>query len=187
MNTTTTRRALVVLTLLVSASLAVAGSIEKEPGYIDLDWIEIPDDADEIHDIDLTTMLIDLADDAREEGEAELAELLGVIRSVRLRAFSLTDRNELTEKTVQKMLEQLEKSDWNRMIYMKSGDEVVSVSTLRHDGDTVGLTVVAYDPEDGAVFINVVGDLDFGTLLRLASEYDMDDLDEMISEHKYVE
>ena len=186
MNTKTTLAALALLAVL-TAGPALAGSIDDEPGCVDLDWIEIPRHADEIHDIDLTSMLIELADDAREDGEAELAELLSVIRSVRLLAFSLDDGDDRTEKAVEKLLDQLDKDDWNRMIYTKSRDELVSVNSFRHDGRTVALTVVAYEPGEGAAFINVVGELDLATLIRLASEYDLDDLDAMVSDHERME
>lgn len=187
MSTKTTLTALALLAVLATAGPAFAGSIDDEPGYVDLDWIEIPRDADEVHDIDLTSMLIELADDARADGETELAELLSVIRSVRLLAFSLDDDDERTEKAVEKLLDQLDEDDWNRMIYTKSRDELVSVNSFRHDGRTVALTVVAYEPGDGAAFINVVGELDLASLIRLASEYDLDDLDAMVSDHKHVE
>ena len=46
----------------------------------------------------------------------------------------------------------------------------------------VGIVVVAYEPGDGAVFVNVVGDLDLATLLGLAGEFDFDDLDDYLEE-----
>mgnify|MGYP000337881574 CR=1 FL=1 len=64
------------LLLLMAALPTLADNIKNDPGYIDLSWIEIPDDADEIQDIDLTSMLDDLADDAREDGEDDLADLI---------------------------------------------------------------------------------------------------------------
>ena len=48
---------------LICAGTALAEKLEDMPGYIDLEWISIPDDADEIHDIDLGPVLLGIAAD----------------------------------------------------------------------------------------------------------------------------
>ena len=60
----------------------------KEPGYVDLEWIRIPDDADEIKDIDLSPMLMSFAQDAKENGDDALVQALAMVRSLRVKAFS---------------------------------------------------------------------------------------------------
>jgi len=179
----TTPRILRLATLaavLFAAPLAAAGALKDEPGYLDLEWIAIPSDADEIRDVDLSTMLVDIAADAEKEGDHELAEALAMIRSVRVKSFSVKSADDAKlAKDVEKVLAQLEKGDWNRLIYVKDDEEQVTVSTKRHENKTVGLVVVAYSPGDEVTFVNVVGDLDIARLLKLAGSVDLDDLDEL--------
>ena len=61
-----TPRTIVVLALLAAfaAGAAQAADLEQEPGYVDLEWVAIPDDAEEIQDIDLTPMLLSMAKDS---------------------------------------------------------------------------------------------------------------------------
>lgn len=171
--------------LLIMALPALAGDVTKEPGYVDLSFIDIPDDAAEVQDIDLTAMLVTLADDARAEGEADLADLLAMVRSVRVKAFSVGADDGAVKQSVDRVMKKLDQDKWTRIIYVKDDDETVSVSTKTDkDGNIVGLTVVMFEPGDSVGFVNVVGDINLGKLLTLASRFDMDDLDEYIEDYE---
>jgi hypothetical protein len=159
--------------LLVAAAPAAA---DEPPGFVDLSWIEIPADAREIQDVDLTVMLADLAADARAEGEDQLADLLGTITSLRVKAYSLDGPHEASREAAARVLEQLEDGGWSRILYLKDGEETMSVSTYREDGHLVGVTAVAYEPGGQVGFVNVVGNLDLGHLLRLARDGDLAEL-----------
>ncbi len=179
-----TLRTLAIAALLLMALSAVAAaSIANDPGYFDLEWIEIPDDAEEVQDIDLSAMLTEVAAKARNEGDDELARALAMVRSVRVKAFSLEYKDRETEAMVDRVTDELKEGGWNRLIYVKDGDEMVTVSSMHVDGNMVGLVVVAYEPGDGVVFANVVGDLDLATLMGLAGEFDLDDIDEYMEMH----
>ena len=128
-------------------------------------------------------MLSEVAADAREEGDTDLADVLAMVRSVRVRAFSMADEDPTVTAVVERANERLKEADWNRLIYVKDGDESVTVSSMHEEGQMVGIVVVAYEPGDGAFFVNVVGDLDLATLLGLAGEFDFDDLDEYLDEY----
>ncbi|MBU2502551.1 DUF4252 domain-containing protein [bacterium] len=168
------------LTALLATGLATASDLDKEPGYLDLEWIKIPADAEEVKDIDLSAMLLSIAAEADEAGDPELAKALTMIKGVRVKAFSLEDEDDETAGTVQKITDKLEKGGWNRLIYSKDGQEVTSVSTKRVDGKMVGLVLVYYSPGDEAAFVNVVGDLDLGTMFRLAQHFDSEEFEAMI-------
>jgi len=170
--------------LLIVALPALASDITKEAGYVDLSFIDIPGDAAEVQDIDLTAMLVTLADDARAEGEADLADLLAMVRSVRVKAFSVGDDDASVKQSVDRVMKKLDQDKWTRIIYVKDDDETVSVSTKTDkNGNIVGLTVVMFEPGDSVGFVNVVGDINLGKLLSLASRFDMDDLDEYIEDY----
>lgn len=163
------------------AAAAPADDVTGEPGYLDLEWIKIPANAREIHDIDLSSVLLGLAADAQKSGDGDLAAALAMIHSVRVKAFSVTDQDAgEIEKAVAKVAGRLEKEDWARLIYVKSDEETVTVSTKRHQGELVGLMVVVYEPGDEVVFANVVGDLDLAALFELAQTFGGEDLDHLL-------
>ena len=85
-------RTLIAAVLLVAALVTISlADVTREPGYFDLEWIEIPADAEEIQDIDLTAVLSEVAADARAEGDKDLADVLAMVRSVRVKGFSMAD------------------------------------------------------------------------------------------------
>jgi hypothetical protein len=180
----TTLRTITLATLLLVALTTLAhADVTKEPGYFDLEWIQIPDGADEIQDIDLSAVLTEVAANAREEGDDELAEVLAMVRSVRVKAFSVRANDLQTQEAVDRANQMLREGGWNRLIFVKDGDESVTVSSMHQDGLMVGLAAVMYEPGDGAAFINVVGDLDLATMLGLAGEFDLDDLDDIMDDY----
>ncbi len=106
-----------------------------------------------------------------------------MVRSLRVKAFSVTPEMDAEmAKTVTKVTDRMKKDKWKRLIYVKDKDETISINTRYADGKLVGLMLVAYEPGDSAAFVNVVGDLDLGTLLRLAGDIDSDNLEGMLDE-----
>ena len=189
MNTPrTVLAALLALGLLAAGTAPAAEDLAKEPGYVDLEWIEIPADADEIKDIDLSPMLLSFAKEAHEKGDDALVQALAMVRSLRVKAFSVSaSRDAQVSETVAKVTDRLKRDDWKRLIYVKNDEETISVNT-RYDGDQlVGLMLVAYEPGDSVAFVNVVGDLDLATLLGLAGEIDGDNLQDLLEDLEDVD
>ena len=166
---------------LLCAGGALAGNVADEPGYIDLEWIVIPDDAAEIQDIDLGPILGGISADAKEKGDDALVQVLAMIRSIRVKSYSIEDGgNESAKMAVDKVTANMKQDDWKRLIYMKDGDETVSVNTKYDGPDLVGLMIVNYQPDDSVTYVNVVGDLDLGTLIGLAKQIDHDSIEDML-------
>ena len=181
MNTPRTTLLITLLFCLLFAGGALAANVEDEPGYMDLEWIVIPADASEIQDIDLGPILGGISADAKEKGDDALVQVLAMIRSIRVKSFSIEDGgDESVKMAVDKVTAKMEKDDWKRLIYMKDGDETVSVNTKYDGPDLVGLMIVNYEPDDSVAFVNVVGDLDLGTLIGLAKQIDHDSIEDML-------
>jgi len=179
----------IALTLcLLCSGLALAGNVEKEVGYIDLEWIVIPDDASEFQDIDLGPILGNLAQDAEDKGDDALVQALSMVRSIRVKAFSIEDGSGTeVEKSVEQVRAKLKKEGWKNLFNMKDGDETVLVTTKYDGEDMVGLMIVTYEPGDSVAFVNVVGDLDLGTLISLAQKIDHDSIEDMLEGLEGVE
>jgi len=182
MNTRRGLCSLVLLTALLAGGMAVADDLRKQPGYVDLEWIEIPDDAEEIRDIDLGPALISAAANAEKRGETELYEAFQMIRSIRVVSFTMDDEEPEIDKAVDRISRELKKKDWRRLIYLRDDEEIVSVSTKSVDDEMVGLMVLAYEPGREASFVNVVGDLDLAYLLGMAGKLHGESLDDFIDE-----
>ena len=181
-----TLRVALVTTLILglAAGSAAALKLEDAPGYVDLEWIEIPDTADEIQDIDLSPVLLDMARDAEQADDPDLAKALSMVHSIRVKAWSLdNDGNEDAGKAVARVTSRLKEDGWKRLVYFKDDEETVAVSTYYDGDDMTGLMLVAYEPGDSVAFVNVVGDLDLGTLFKLASRIDSDGLEDLIDEY----
>ncbi len=182
-----TPRTIVVLALLAAfaAGAAQAADLEQEPGYVDLEWVAIPDDAEEIQDIDLTPMLLSMAKDAEEDDDDALMLALTMVRSIRVKAWSMDDEDARTGDAVDRITTQLKKDDWKRLVYVKNKDETVVVNAKYVDDDMVGLMLVVHEPGDSVAFVNVVGDLDLATLFKLAGMIESEELEEMIGAHSH--
>jgi hypothetical protein len=187
MKTLRTNSLMTLLICLACAGGALAGSVEKEMGYIDLEWIDVPEDASEIQDIDLGPILGDIAKDAESNGDDALVQALAMVRSIRVKSFSIEDGGAAeAEAAVEKISARLKAEDWKRLIYLKDGDETVSVSTKYDGEDLVGLMIITLEPDDSVAFVNVVGDLDLGTLLSLAKKIDGGSLEDILEDYDGV-
>ncbi len=169
--------------LMVLSASTVGAKVSDEPGYVDLDFIQIPDDAEEIQDIDLGPVLKDVVREAKKNDDLEIAELLTMVHHLRMRAFSL-DRytDSIAKDAVEKIAKRLKEDDWDNLMKFKDGGELTTISTKYHNNNMVGLMVVVFSPEDEVMFINVVGDLDLGKLMRLATELDSGELEEYLEQ-----
>ena len=158
-----------------------AKSNRNQPGYIDLEWIEIPDDADEVQDIDLGPVLLSLVANAEEADNDDLADLLSMVTSLRVRAFSVDEgESRAVDQAVKRIQEDLDRDDWEPLIRMRDGEDVVTVSIKKVDEDIVGMMVVAFESGEEASFINIVGDLDLSKFMSLAFSLNDGELDDML-------
>lgn len=170
--------------VLVTALVCVSGSVmAEEPGFIDLSFIEIPDDADQIQDIDLSLVLEDVVREARANDDLEIAELLAMVHNLRLRSFSVDENSvEMARQSVEKVSRRLKEDDWDTLMKFKDGGELTTINIKYNDGNMVGLTVVVFDPTDEVLFVNVVGDLELGKLMKLAGQLDTAELEEYLDQ-----
>ena len=84
------------------------------------------------------------------------------------------------QPVIESMRKQLEKDDWNQMIYVKNDDETFTVSVKKDDGKMVGLMVIAFEPEDSATFVNIVGNLNLKSLAALIDEFGDGEFEELL-------
>ncbi len=168
------------LMLLAGETCVRAGDtdLEKMPGYVDLEKIQIPSDAEEVTDIDLGPEILKMALGVSDEENPEIVEALSKIQSIRVKAFELDEEYaEEVRSQFDEIAKRLKADDWKRLIHIKSGDEIVNVN-VKHDSENiVGLMVMVYESDSEAVFVNIVGEIDLALLAKLAKEFEGVDLD----------
>lgn len=174
-------------TLLITAGQALAENLKGLPGYVDLEWITIPEGADEAQDIELGAALLGIA--AANDGEQDeaLLKALQMIKSIRVKSWSTATDDQAAAKAIAKVAEKLAKDEWKRLIYVKDDEQTVTVSTRYEDGKMVGMMLVTYEPGDMVTFVNVVGDLDLPTLFKLVKDFDEGSIEDMLGELEGVE
>jgi hypothetical protein len=150
--------------------------IRALPGYVELEAIAIPKDAQKVKDIDLGPALLQLAAEAESQDGSKLAQALSKIRSLRVKAFSLDEkRSERVRGQIDRIQAQLDADGWQRLVSVRDGQELVTVSVLPAGDHFAGMLVMAFTPGEEAAFVNLVGELSPSTFAEIAHELLHDD------------
>jgi hypothetical protein len=158
------------ITFLVSCNCLYADEkgLRDQPGYIDLDLIEIPGNAGKVTEVDLGPGMLNLAAQMSDNGDEELSEKLSNTFSIQVKSFEIDSLS--TEKLrpiVEKIEKKVEEEKWERILRVKEDNEIVNISVKYDEGKAVGLLVMAFEPGDEATFVNIVGSVDMSTLGHL--------------------
>ena len=143
--------------------------LKKHPGYIDLEKIKIPIDAEEVTDINIGPGLLHML--AAFEGEDdEMDKHMKDFFSIRVRSFEMEPEMEKSIKgTMSDIEKQLEKEKWESLVRVKKKNEQVNVSVKYDKKNRMqGLLVMSMDPDENEVtFVNLVGSINIGQLKNL--------------------
>lgn len=173
----------------------------SEPGYVDLSLFGGIAGGEETVEIHLTQPLLSLAKWAVMEDDPELAEMLGSLKLLHVNVYSFEPGNEksLSER-VEEASQKLAGQGWQRIMKVNQANERWDIHVkMDEKGGTKGapkfhgLVIVGMGNEDSevrfdeghgieAVFVNVVGDLDFAQLSKLGKHFDIPQLEHMDDE-----
>jgi hypothetical protein len=176
-------KSVLTVTLLLALVVPIAAKevdLTKMPGYVDLSRITVPDGAEDIVDIDIDGEMLQMV--ASDSG-GNLQQALADLKSVRVKSFDMNEKvTDEMRPIIEKMRKQLEKDDWDQMIYVKNDDEsfTVSVKKDKDKGKMVGLMVIAFEPEDSVTFVNIIGNLNFKSLAALIDEFGDGEFEELL-------
>ena len=166
------------LLALVTPIAAKEVDITKMPGYVDLSRIAIPDGAEDIVDIDIDGEMLQMASS---DTGGNLQRALADLKSVRVKSFDMDEKvTDEMRPIIEKMRKQLEKDNWDQMIYVKNDDQTFTVSVKKDNGKMVGLMVIAFEPEDSVTFVNIIGNLNFKSLAALIDEFGDGEFEELL-------
>jgi hypothetical protein len=179
-------RCLLALGLLVGLCCAAQAKdvdLQKLPGYVDLEKIQIPGSAEEVMDVDLGPALLKLALGADENRDQALSQALEMVQSIRVKSFSVDENQAPKIQAYMKEIEEkLNADDWQRLIYIKDDEEIVIVSVKHAESAIAGLMVMVFEDDEEATFVNVVGNIDLSKLIGIAGDLDEVDIKGLLEE-----
>lgn len=169
-----------------------------EPGYVDLSAFGEIAGGEEVVEIHLTQPLLSIAKWAVMEEDPELAEMLGSLKllHVNVYSFALGKEKSLADR-VDAVSSRLGSDGWQRIMKVNRPDERWDIHVkMDESGGSEGaplfngLVIVGMGGEDAemrygdgdeieAVFVNVVGDLDFAQLSKLGKHFDIPALEQI--------
>jgi len=181
-----------VLTILIVGLLAFSlygdddKTIKKHPGYVNFDTIDIPGDAEETVEVYIKGPLLKLIANITEHEDPALSKMLARLLMVRVNTFSIDSAIAKKLKPKIKNIEkQLEKQKWEKIVRVKERDELVNIYLKFDKKDRIaGLVVMAVEDNDEAVFVNIVGELDWQQISKLGKKFDIDELKDVSEENK---
>jgi hypothetical protein len=158
-----------VLSGTISSVQAQNIEMEKHPGYIDLNDIRIPEDAEEVAEIDIGPGLLGILSMFSDEAEEDLKEDFSKLFSIRVKSFKLYDDDDLLHmrKIMEKKEKDLAKNKWRTLVRTKTVESISIISMKVEKKKTVGLFIMSLDEEGSVSFVNVVGGIDMETLSEL--------------------
>ncbi|KPJ59908.1 MAG: hypothetical protein AMJ46_09040 [Latescibacteria bacterium DG_63] len=168
--------AVVMLVFLIwSAAQAEEVDVKTLPGYVNLDDIKIPSDAENITEISLGPGLLKMAQKSAENGDEDLTETLSNLQCIQVKVFDIDDEDtEEIRQIMRKIGTRLEGEGWESLIRVKSEEEFVILSVKQNEGRVQGLLIMVVESDGEAVFANIVGDFE---LEQLGTVGDLMDLD----------
>lgn len=154
--------------------------LKRQPGYVDLEKIKIPNKAGKTTEISLGPALLKIATHAAQNGDKKLTETLSELFSIQVKSFEIDSAEaEKIRPIMDQIEEKLNNEKWQRLIRVKEEDELTNIS-IKYDKDrAVGLMIMSVAPGREATFINIVGKIDLNKLGNLTKNLDIPALDSL--------
>lgn len=155
-------------------------NLRADPGYLDLTTVEQWFDAEPWLEVNIKGALLNLIVGAAEaEEDPELTNILSKLKAIEVRGYPLTSQNfDDIDRQTRQLAGRLESQGWETVVRLRDDDERVNVFLKSNGNSIAGLVVMVLDPsdDDGAMFVNIVGDIDPREVGRIGQRFDIDPL-----------
>ena len=152
--------------------------VKSHPGYVNFDEIEIPGNAEKTVEVYVKGPLLKLLAKATEDDDPGLADVMSKLLMVRINTFSIDrDLADRLKPKINKIENQLKDQQWEKPVRVKNRHDLVNIFTKMDNQERiVGVVVMAIEDEDEAVFVNIVGEMDWRSLRKIGRKFDIDEL-----------
>lgn len=187
-----------ILFILIAAGIAFAPnaraqeSYQTHPGYVNLDDIDIPDDASEVVEVTIGPELLGMFTDIDMDDMADLEGLNNLI-AINVKNFEIPERDMADiKKKMDKIDKQLRSQQWKQIVKVKKPGEFTNVSVKygKKKDKSLGLMIMSLDESGSASFVNIVGGIDFHKLGQMGvklNENTLDSLEKVMDKDKDFE
>jgi hypothetical protein len=160
------------VTLALLALTAAAGrtqNLADQPGYVPIEKLDLfPRDKLSV-EINIEGALLSLIAAGSRAEDPEFASLIAGLKSITVRAVPLknVDAGVIRSK-INQTVRWLEDRGWKSTLLARDEGEETHIYLKEVDGKIAGLTLLALDPADEAVVINIVGRIDPAQIGRIS-------------------
>lgn len=151
--------------LFAMSGMAQDFDLINHPGYINLDDIDIPENARNVTEVCIGPEILQMVNMFSDEDISK--EEFGGFLNITVKTFDVDV--DIAESIREKMMEidkKLKREKWSPLVKSRSGDEFTNVS-IKYSKDrkkSLGLFIMSLDPNHEASFVNIVGNIDFNQL-----------------------
>ena len=181
MNSSNTQRrmrwsAIAALLLVIVAGMLYVSrthaQVSEQPGYVEFGDFSLLSDEPPKVEISLGAALLGFLSAATEEEDAELANTLSRLQSIRVSVLEVDeDKVDSTEQFIAGIASDLEGQGWERAVLVRDEEATVHMYMKMVDGHVAGMTVMMAGDDNDAVFMNIVGDIEPKQLGRVAAKF----------------
>jgi Domain of unknown function (DUF4252) len=169
--------ATVLLVLAASAAWGqnqTAQKLTDQPGYVPLDQLDLfPRDKLSV-EINIEGALMSLVAAAAKQEDPEFSSLMAGLKAITVQAIPLKGLDEGALRTkIGRTVRWLEDRGWKSTMRVRDKGEETYIYLREIDGKIAGLTLLALQPGEEAVVINIVGRIDPAQLGRLSQSLDL--------------
>ena len=162
---------LILVTLVTSTAFAQK-SIESEPGFIDVDQIEVWFGEEPKLEVNIHGALLNLVAEASRFEDPDLATMLKKLKGISVRGFDADgfDLQAVRAKTSE-MSKKLKADGWETIVRVRDDDEYVDMYVKTQNDVIAGMVVMVIDDDDEAIFVNIIGEIDPEQIGRLGNKF----------------
>lgn len=166
-----------------SQTATAQADLRKDPGYLDLASVEEWFDTEPWLEINIKGALLSLITEAsKAEEDPELTSILSKLKAIEVRGYPLKAAMlDDVDRRTRQLAKRLETQGWETVVRVRENEERAYIY-LKSDGKTIaGLVVMVLDPsdDDGAIFVNIVGDIDPQQIGRIGQKFNINPLTDL--------
>lgn len=176
-----------VLGILLASGTSPAASAQntllREPGYMDLSTVDDWFQDEPWLEVNIKGALLKLVAEASRYEDPELTDLLLKLKAIEVRGYKL-DRSDYQriERRTSDLAKRLEAQGWDTVARVRERGERTDIYMKVQNGAIAGLAVLVLEPgsNDGAVFVNIVGEIDPEQIGRIGSKFNIGPLQDSV-------
>ena len=171
------RKVFIAFGLLLAIGTPVRAQLEEHPGYFPSERFGLLSSESLSLEINLSGALLGLVAAALDDEDPEFSELVRGLEGIRVRVAEADDLDlEALRSGFSRATSWLQANGWDTLLRVREDDEEFYVYTRLDEGEMVGMALLALEPGDEVVMVNVIGRLDLALMAALADSLDIPQL-----------